>query len=91
MYDREGTPQYTLKSKANAHVQVGGRVGFAESGAMLDIAQHRPDIRATLQEATTEAAELADGADVGVYVAGPHADTSGCAPKSMCHVQHVCS
>lgn len=55
-----------------ASTLVGGRVGFAESGAMLEIAQHRPDIRATLQEATTEAAELADGADVGVYVAGPH-------------------
>ena len=49
---------------------------MVESGAMLDIAPHRPDIRASLQEAVTEAAELAAGADVGVYVAGVRC--SGC-------------
>lgn len=50
--------------------QVGGRVGFVETGAMLDIREHRPDIRATLAEAVMEASELQGGADVGVYAAG---------------------
>lgn len=43
---------------------------------MLDIAQHRPDIRATLEEAMAEAAEIADGADVGVYLAGEILDVT---------------
>lgn len=51
-------------------LQVGGRVGLPEAGLMLDIAAHRPDIGAVLQEATAEAAEIGGGSDVGVYVAG---------------------
>lgn len=56
-------------------LQIGGRVGLPEAGLMLDIAPHRPDIRAALQEAAAEAADIGGGGDVGVYAAGvPAAD-----------------
>lgn len=52
-------------------VQVGGRVGYAEEGLLLDIVQSRPNIPAVLAAAAAESAQIAPGADIGVYVAGP--------------------
>jgi hypothetical protein len=54
-------------------LQIGGRVGLPEAGLMLDIVPHRPDIRAALQEAAAEAADIGGGGDVGVYAAGASA------------------
>lgn len=46
-------------------------MGYAEEGLLLDIVQSRPNIPAVLAAAAAESAQIAPGADIGVYVAGP--------------------
>lgn len=63
-------PLTHFRNTSSRFLQIGGRVGLPEAGLMLDIAPHRPDLRATLQEAAAEAIDIGGGGDVGVYVAG---------------------
>ena len=58
-------------------------MGLPEAGLMLDIAPHRPDIRATLQEAAAEAADIGGSGDVGVYVAGV-SPADACPQEATC-------
>lgn len=51
-------------------------MGYAEDGLLLDIVQSRPDIPAVLAAAAAESAQLAPGADIGVYVAGASSTSS---------------
>ena len=49
--------------------QVGGKVGYLETGLLLDIAPHRPDLDGVIADGIREASAL--GADeIGLYVGG---------------------
>jgi hypothetical protein len=50
--------------------QVAGRIGYMEQDLFLDIAEHRPDVSDVLANAVFQAADIAPGYEVGVYVAG---------------------
>ena len=49
--------------------QVGGKVGYVETGLLLDIVPNRPDLDAVIATGIQEAAALG-AADLALYVGG---------------------